>query len=686
MDDDLRRVADSAASILSGSGDRTLVAAAQLGLLSAGPSDVGETPGDARPGRIAVWEARTEQGQTHYVRTQGHENVFDVGRWADVPVIPAKGDKRRVILLGESAARGHFFDPAYTPAHVLQGMLERSWGGAEVIDLAAHDLQYSELARLLTQVPALKPDALVIFAGNNWAPGAILMSAGNPTQRQLAAAALRRDGFRGLKTFLESIFAELIFKHLSALPKLAQTIGVPIVLLIPEFNLCDWKTHSHNTAPWLSQNDNARWWAEWERGERAIKADAVDAAMDGARKLLALDGGTSHHGHEVAGACFQRLGDLERARSHFEQARDARIWDPKNLGPRCYSVIQEALRRLGRSSGLRVIDLPRVFATHCQGGLPDRRLFLDYCHLTAEGIQVAMSAVVAALCPEDPSAQPRALRDAPAPTPDVEGTAHFLAAIHNAHWGQSSETVSHHLKRAVALAPGIEPLMQDYLTMQGRRVPPYMMPAVGRIAENPLAARYVVRYNRRRFYDEILLDSIAEASSQPAHAKRRLEEIRAREWSVPRDGFLDLLEPERALFFDDRLMPSPEINYFRAALPLTKFGFVLKEESPLALRVTLRTSAFFEPGGPCTLYVNGQLVATLPLAQDWRTHDLEIPPSSTHAGRNSLEFRWPQGRWASEEAIELAARELEAGRIGEYLPTFCDIHALKVMLGRAFPS
>ena len=63
--------------------------------------------------------------------------------------------------------------------------------------------------------------------------------------------------------------------------------------------------------------------------------------------------------------------------------------------PQLTTAARELLREAARRHGFLAVDLRDVFAEHAGPGLPGRRLFLDYCHLTLEGIQVAMAAVAA---------------------------------------------------------------------------------------------------------------------------------------------------------------------------------------------------------------------------------------------------------------------------------------------------
>ena len=64
------------------------------------------------------------------------------------------------------------YDPHFTPAQALQKIMDAACGPAkiEVVDLARTDLMHEQLQELIVQALHLEPDALVIFAGNNWFP------------------------------------------------------------------------------------------------------------------------------------------------------------------------------------------------------------------------------------------------------------------------------------------------------------------------------------------------------------------------------------------------------------------------------------------------------------------------------------------------------------------------------------
>src|SRR5205823_5064865 len=68
------------------------------------------------------------------------------------------------------------YDPQFTPAMALERMLRSQSGKAsmEVIDLARTNQGFALRDLAISAANLLQPDAVVIFAGNNWGPFAEL--------------------------------------------------------------------------------------------------------------------------------------------------------------------------------------------------------------------------------------------------------------------------------------------------------------------------------------------------------------------------------------------------------------------------------------------------------------------------------------------------------------------------------
>jgi hypothetical protein len=690
-----RIIADHAARRLQTLGEDALTMAALLGARTSSPSAAGEPKSSlVSTDEIGIWCKRSDANGTRYVRRSnaGSAGRLAFERWADTEVIPPKSTRRRVVLLGESVARGYFYDPIHTPAAVLQTLLARQLPeGAEVIDLAANDLSSAELLDLLTKVPALAPDALVIFAGNNWASAPLRLAAEDIDTRQSAAAALRTGGVPALKQLLEERLLRRIAEQLRMLPRLLQAMNIPAVVVVPEFNLTGWRSDPSNNAPWLTGAANRNWWEHHRRAQQALEEHDAAGAISHAEAMLALDAGVTHNALEIIGAALADSGRRSQARSVLERARDARIWDVANLSPRSYTSIQEGLRRAA-SERVRIVDVPAILSRMSASGLPDSSVFMDYCHLSGPAIAVTMASVAQALIPDIKLGRLEELREDSAllPAPEVESTAHLLAAIHNAHWGQSRDTVRHHLHIA-AQSPGTRAMLRVVLDLQGRRVPAWMTQAAASILQEPRPqlSRYFLAYGQGRCFDEHLLDLIAETLERCSddNASSRLAQRRRAEWSAQsQTGRIDLLAEEWTHLADHSRPKHEQVRgtagqtrgWHRSYTPISRFPVISAAAGATGMNIqmTCRRPPFFSPDGECRIRLNGEPIGTLALECKWRTHRVELPAPLIRSGINSLELLWPLGSWQADAAIEAAAAELEAGRLAELSPAFADIWSL----------
>src|SRR5579864_2224495 len=132
---------------------------------SPGPNSPAARGDSAKADRVGIWVRQSEDG--HFVRST--EMVDEWLLWANLQQIEKKGRKLRVILIGESVARGYLYEPEFTPALALRMVLEARMGKdqVEVIDLARVNLGLSVIDLALSAL-ALEPDAAIIFSGNNW--------------------------------------------------------------------------------------------------------------------------------------------------------------------------------------------------------------------------------------------------------------------------------------------------------------------------------------------------------------------------------------------------------------------------------------------------------------------------------------------------------------------------------------
>ena len=634
---------------------------------------------------IGIWERKEENGKVCFARRVDMMEVWHF--WANVGRIEAKSSKLRVLFIGESVARGYLYDPGFTPALALQMILEEHYGKdqVEVIDLARTNLGY-EIKDLSLAALQLEPDIAIFFAGNNWEKKTSL-----PTFKDIARMneAIVTEGMVAVKRvfdeYIERTGRNIITEVLSEY----QNAGIPIVWLIPEFNLADWREPFTN-APYLPENRNREWIATMKEARKALSNGEVAKAEQLGERIVELDQGVCSAGYYILAECRRRSGDSEAQRTYLESARDAQSWDNSIMYiPKNYNIAQRVLREELPKYGAQVVDLPVLFKQYLNGEIPGNRLFLDYCHMTTEGIQIAMGAAASCVL--------RALKgvekpwytlvgDHIAPSPKIEAEASFLASIHNAHRYQNYEMVRHFCARAVKASPHVAELMLHYIDLQVTHKAPLRMSEaeleIFRLG-SPLVHRYLFPNNDKRL-DKLLLTAIVDALEEAGIPARERLERRYREEHSTQVGPTDMLHPYYYLSagqpheFEGLTWPLARVDYdpryYRAYWPDSRFVFVGEAGYPVNLSLTCRLPKFAADKGKISIDCNGKPQVELAVSKDWSAWDITIPGEAIQDGVNEIEVHWPIPDFRTNEALSEVIVKLCQTRYPEYFPIFGEIH------------
>ena len=577
--------------------------------------------------RLGIWDpVAHEDGTIEFTRAA--DTAAEWRYWADADRIPRK-TAPRVVLVGESVARAYLFDPEVTLAAMLASSL-----GVEVVDLARTDLTAPQLPPLFDALPALEPDAVILFAGNNWSSLRFELE-----DLGALAEAVRAGGFAACRRlFVDTLMRGRARATLDAIA--ARLEGTPLCIVVPEFNLRDWRSEPAVTVPVLS--DTVQWLDH--------KADGRTAAM------IALDDGSSAVSQQMAAEAALARGDVGEARRRFEAARDALCGLMIAHSPRCPEVVQEELRSAAVRHSFTMVDLPGLF-----GPLPDRTLFLDYCHLTAEGLRRTAAAIAATVAPVL-GVTAQSPPEVPSP---VTARAHLLAAVHNAHYGQPAAIVEHHVAVALHLDPGIRETALNLVEFVCRRSEPWLCGAWTALSTEPQVRRYLgslQMLRAPRVADTVLADAIATA----ARKQGLVDDLLIGEAA---ETPLDLLLPRhRASTFRDAVGQGlgPPLAFVRATALSSRFFVVRREAEELTGQVTLRAA------GSVTVMVNGVRTDVLQAEDRWKTFVIRLALSK---GRNTIDLHWPAPQVDAAATFERAARRLERGLYPDALAAFGELYA-----------
>ena len=650
-----------------------------------------------KPGRIGIWDPKEKNGRVSYVRSV--DSIADWPRWANVARIEPKHTRWRILFFGESVARGYLYEPFYTPAMVLQSLLENilGKGSVEVVDLARTDMG-TEIKDLAISAAALEPDGIVIFAGNNWRAMDLVAE----SRRTEVDALLRSEGVARLKQFAEDHIGLRARAVVQEVRDFYSVRKVPVIWTIPEFNLGDWQDWRTN-APHLRGSTNTEWLACCEKTEAALAREDFAAAEHLAQRMLELDECTNSYTLAILARCRLHVGDVSSARTYLESAVDAGLWDwSQPLSPRCLAVSREEIKAHGQSGTSAVVDLPELYREHLSDALPNRRLFLDYCHLTAEGIRVSMAAVAARLAfslAEKTIEWRTLLSGTIMPSAAVEAEGALLAAVHNAHWFQPQEVVEYFCSRALELSPHTADIMLLFMELQITPTPALLSRPAERLSEmGGQAAQYLLgRYNIQQL-DAVLLTSMASALEKSGRpAQTMLQEL----WVTEHDAskrtvslldyyYLSSSGQPQELFWARRdgwkmsPAPPPEIrlrdsataDYYRAYWVESTFVFVARRDRNVQFDLTCRISDAEQTMQTISVFLNDEPLADLPGECAWRKHTVQAQACTLREGLNSLRFRWPVRNADQSAKLVAAADSLAHQPLQPLFQVFGEIHSL----------
>ncbi len=646
-----------------------------------------EPPRADEPIPIGVWTPQELDGQLRFVRP---DPALMDDPWDPRKTLAPKTAflPLRVCLLGESTAAGWFYAPHLTPARVLEEQLQALKGPGiyEVLNLTCVDQNPQELVDLARAALQLKPDVLVVFAGNNWPVQYGSLPAPNPALSQEAALAFRQDGARGLMRSLEQATRHESAAVLAQLGRLADAASVAVVLVIPEVNLADWERA--RPVSWLPGDGTARWHRLHEQALSRMSAGDYDDAATAARTMIELDGGTCATSYRVLANALLAQGRWQEARDAGVAELDCRAWDNFPYVPGATSAVRDELRRGAREHDFALVDLPSVFHEHA-GPIPGRRLFLDYCHLTPEGMKVAMAAVAAEVLRLSDAAADDAdwktlLAKVPPPDVSAEVDAHakFMTGLYHAHWNPRSGEGAYWFEQALQAWPGIRDTMVAYVASRGV-APEALLFSVEQQRLFRLAQRLEHRIWNVPNLDAEAVDMICRILERSGPSPRTTAFPCRLPHNSVREGGVDLLDPMYHWTMQDRHaslsnFTSNRVLYYRAVWPTSHFCLVSDESGDVRLELTGRLPSVGMPrAGTVRIRLNGTRRCAVKLHDRWTSHTITLGREHLREGINRLTLEWPLPPSEGDVAIGETVRRLEQGIPADLHPVFGELFRLQ---------
>jgi hypothetical protein len=637
-----QRVYDGLAQLFfTADGSRALGLLNTLGREMNGNKPPVGTRGHVEKARVGIWKALDAGKDSRFKREESARSTL----WADVDEIPSRGNKKRVVLIGESVARGYFYDPYNTPARALEQIIGAACDSeAEVIDLARSGIGLFELLELLQASVALNPDIIVIFAGNNWLND---VRSSWTESRELATTICESRCWSSVKSYFERKLIGYTDGFLETVSSLSSKTGIRSVVVIPEFNLRDWEDHAVDL-PMLDPEELVAWRDAHSAATAAMSAKDFSSLAAAASRMIELDGGTMSSGLRALAECRLVSGDLACARALFERARDSVLAFPTYRVPRCPSVVQRRMREGAQLLGIKVVDLPTVFRERNEKDLPGRSLFLDYCHMTWRGIDVAIAAIAEAILPELSATRASTVdwKAATSPPPaNISAMASFLAAHHNYMWGQDREIVHYHCEAAISQSPSVINRMKEFVDFQTRAAQVNLCSSFLSFtsSEEKALAHHLHSLRKDKTAKLMFIDTIIEAC-QDAEPSLRAETdmLRVEEHNLVPEQPFSLLDTY--YLRDDtntQMDPKTRHGYHRSWLQQSHFFFVSKTASQIYIDITCRVPGASTEDAKTIISINEIPVLSVQAGDRWTSGGGTVCASVLKSGVNSVCVSWP---------------------------------------------
>ncbi len=644
---------------------------------------------DQLPDRILDWKRIKEDEALVFERPNSY-------RCKPKRIQAKHPDSLRICLFGESMAAGFPFAPAFTPALVLEDILRSTNGSLrmrpaaiEVIDLALPNLGPSELLWTVDAASHLSPDVFVFMAGNNWHYGLSVEPTAQPSTRVNFAKQMESGGTAGLVHHFRSQLQKRAQTLLKAMTDCAHSVNAKSVVVIPPANH-DWE--HRNPPPWLGQGKTAKWFSLFDQAQQALTQGDWQTALETALKMEEIDPNLTGTPQRIKARAHRELGNQSEASRCASQAIDAINWQNITWAlPQTPSYVAEEMRVGAKKLNYTCIDLEEIFSKFTSSPFLDFKMFADHCHLSTEGIRVAMSAVaegVLRTLKETQSSQTDFLSLASEPHLKLVTGGELQAAHWLSQFYPSLESDEKDLKRHLQFAlESLNPLddhlrasLKEFLKLKNLACSPRLNAASQAASAIPGAAATIFSKRLNPLFIEALIQLLR--PENPKEIDSILDQLledhqKWLKWGV------DLTDsPFRDWFWERSPTARQDPNerqgcsFYRALWQDSKLSFLSTAGDAIRIELVARSGSTHERGG--ILKVNDKWIHPFSLSQDWVKSQITIPNSTLKKGVNRIHLRWPNLCVDEDEAIQQVTQRFRMGVEADLFAVFGEIYSMKL--------
>jgi hypothetical protein len=587
---------------------------------------------------VGIWKKEGANNKISFVRDSKYFNEFYL--WAKVHKIPSKSDKYRVVLLGESVARGYLYDPVFNPSKSLAMILDKNKFNSEVIDLARIGCGIDILSKTTNECMQLEPDAIIIFAGNNWSSDI------NVSEKEFGSFIKESNNeniFDFMKEILELKYKKIIESYFEILTSIKEVNPrIKIYVIIPEFNIKDWRSNTQEQILMFPYGTCKKWKEKLSLLDDSNEMN-VSERIKICNELISINK-SNPIPNEILGDIYLSENDTDNAEICYRAAHDKSIFQTFH-NPGILSISQETLKGLCTKYCIDYIDSAEIIREFKKNGIADREYFLDYCHLTSEGTNILMYKTAQLIIRDakqgDLLLSLDDLNDF-GPKNETKAVAHFFAAIHNAHWGQKSNIVYYHCSKALEYNKALSGLMINYLHLSNDPCPWAISKYFEEIFRSGVLNQYYLeRPKGLETMDLTLIEAITKAlKDNNIDLEQNINTSRINKFSFNKNK-IDLLESYYWLDYNlNQFTNNTQKSFYNERNFITKIYLVTSKESSISLEIVLRnpnknlqSDIVFE--------LNGCKVYSAEPTKEWSRNRFDLPSDKLVDGINNIQIHWP---------------------------------------------
>lgn len=587
-----------------------------------------------------------------------------------------KADKR-IVFLGESSARGYFYDPEYTPSIELKHLLEKyAQEEYEVVDLAKTDLTHERLIELIEAVVQLKPDEVILYSGNNWNASALWNDDDIETKLTILST-LKYEGLKGLERLVETYLSKQVQQFYEAIKDQLISAGIDVTIIVPDYNVFDWKNEDTSVvsiadAGEFFQNKQLKQLKKWN----------AEKNYDEIIKLgeqFTLENVYHIEGLNYIAKAYLTTGNVKLAEKVLRRINDISHLFPQVYTPRIHSIVQGEMAT--NSLGIKVIQLTELIERN-NHIIADKTVFLDYCHLSRIGIQVLTTEICRYILKQEEES----IESYYEVSEQVESEAEFLAAIHNAHWGQSEQAIQRHLQRSIEINSDYsERTFKEFIDFQHRKLP-YWMSSLSEPYLKNLSRqkqRYLTMHNGLSLNIPLLrvMNDLLKNGAQDSQMGNNPFLGFQRRRLLNHEYYLTSIDRKEAKYdFSGLPDKMKRYGYYRSFQRSSFFYFNLEEVTEVLFQLVSR-NRMINMGTEFSILLNGNLVCQGDSTVQWKNFSFEVSEKHTNKGLNMLEIVWPDNNQIDvEKELQSIEESIRKNRMPDLHYCFGEIHDLSVEL------